>query len=334
MKAFLMTAPNVASVTDVADPVMGEYEARVQMVVCGICNSTDRMLRNGSFAPGVTYPSILGHESVGRVTAVGDRVRYFSAGQLVTRCSAYGWHNSPIDMYWGGFAEYGIVQDSQAWREDHPGERSPDGFPHIVFGPEHSPEDIALGISLAETWSIAADAGAMVGNVVGVSGTGVAGLSLVAYARLLGAHKVVCVGRREDRTRLALGLGATDVAISGTEADSLFRELGGAHVVFEASGKPTAIDAAFRWVRPGGRLIIYSAPEEPVPLNVMAAPREASLVVSRPREGAVLERVVAMIESGLIPRDWFLSKTFSFDQIGDAFVEIETGSIIKALVRF
>jgi 2-desacetyl-2-hydroxyethyl bacteriochlorophyllide A dehydrogenase len=314
--------------------VAGDYDAEVEMVVCGICNSTDRMLREGTFAPGVTYPSILGHESVGRVTAVGSGVRYLEPGQLVTRCSAYGWDSPPTRMYWGGFAERGIVQDSRAWREDHPGERSVDNFPHIAFGADRSAEDIAVGISLAETWSIAAEAGGMVGGVVGVSGTGIAGLSLVVYARLLGAERVVCVGRRQERTQRALDLGATDVAIAGPEADSLFRDLGGADVVFEASGKASAVDSAYRWVRPGGRLIIYSAPDEPVPLDVMAAPRNASLIVSRPQEGAVLERVVKMVESGVIPRELFLSASYPFDHIGEAFEAIDSGAVVKALVKF
>ncbi len=174
----------------------------------------------------------------------------------------------------------------------------------------------------------------MVGAVVGVSGTGIAGLSLVAYARLLGAARVVCVGRRAERTQRALELGATDVAISGPEAASLFRELGGADVVFEASGKAPAVDAAYRWLRPGGRLIIYSAPEVPVPLDVMAAPRNASLVVARPREAAVLEPVVRMVESGLIPRDLVLSGSYPFERIADAFAEIDKGTVVKALVRF
>ena len=329
-----MTGPGEASVSEVGEPVAGEYDARVDMVVCGVCNSTDKMLRLGTFAPGVTYPSILGHESVGRVSAVGGRVRYLEPGQLVTRCSAYGWESPPSRMYWGGFAERGIVRDTRAWQEDHPGEKPADNFPHIVFGPDRSPEDIAISISLAETFSIAAEAGGMVGAVVGVSGTGIAGLSLVAYARLLGAARVVCVGRRAERTQRALELGATDVAISGPEAASLFRELGGADVVFEASGKAPAVDAAYRWLRPGGRLIIYSAPEVPVPLDVMAAPRNASLVVARPREAAVLEPVVRMVESGLIPRDLVLSGSYPFERIADAFAEIDKGTVVKALVRF
>src|ERR1700761_8891186 len=102
MRAFLMTAAGSGGVAEVGDPAVGEYDAEVEMVVCGICNSTDRMLRTGTFAPGVSYPSILGHESVGRVTTVGSRVRYLKPGQLVTRCSAYGWDNPPIAMHWGG----------------------------------------------------------------------------------------------------------------------------------------------------------------------------------------------------------------------------------------
>ncbi len=330
----MMTGPGQAAVSEVDEPESGEYDARVDMVVCGICNSTDRMLRAGTFAPGVTYPSILGHESVGRVTTVGRRVRYLEPGQLVTRCSAYGWERPPARMYWGGLAERGVVRDARAWQEDHPGEKPADNFPHVVFGAERSPADIALSISLAETWSIAADAGGMVGGVVAVSGTGIAGLSLVAYARLLGAARVVCVGRRAERTRLARDLGATDVALSGPEADALLADLGGADVVFEASGKAPAIGLAYRWVRPGGRLLIYSAPEAPVPLDVMASPRNAALIVARPREAAVLEPVVKLVESGVIPRDLLLSGPYSFDRIGEAFAAIEAGTVVKTMVRF
>ncbi|HTT89629.1 MAG TPA: zinc-binding dehydrogenase, partial [Acidimicrobiales bacterium] len=254
--------------------------------------------------------------------------------QLVTRCSAYGWAGPPVKMYWGGLAERGVVRDWRAWQEDHPGERSADNFAHVAFGPERSPEDIALSISLAETWSVAAAAGGMVGCVVGVSGTGIAGLSFVAYAQVLGAERIVCVGRRAERTRRAAECGATDVATAGPEADSLFSDLGGADVVFEASGSAPAVAAAYRWVRPGGRLIIYSAPEAPVPLDVMASPRSASLVVARPREGAVLKGVANMVESGLLPRELFLSSSYSLDRIGEAFEDIDRGDVVKALVTF
>ena len=122
--------------------------------------------------------------------------------------------------------------------------------------------------------------------------------------------------------------------MAGPEADALFRDLGGADVVFEASGKASAVGSAYRWARPGGRLIIYSAPEELVALDVMASPRNASLIVSRPREAAVLESVVKMVESGLVPRELILSGSYPFERIGDAFEAIDKGEVVKALVKF
>ena len=61
--------------------------------------------------------------------------------------------------------------------------------------------------------------------------------------------------------------------------------------------------------------------DEPVPLDVMSAPREASLIVARPREDAVLPSVVNLVESGALPREFFISGTYPFHRINDAFVD-------------
>jgi threonine dehydrogenase-like Zn-dependent dehydrogenase len=332
MKAYVMSGPGIASIQEIADPTIGDYEARVDMLVCGVCSSTDRMLRSGSFRGGVSYPSILGHESVGRVVEVGSHVRNISVGQLVSRCSAYSWDKPPLAMYWGGFAERGVVLDRQAFVDDRPNEEVRDNFAHVVFDAGVSPDDISLGISLSETWSVAANL-PMVDRVVGVNGTGIAGLSFVLYARLLGASRVICVGRRRDRLRLAESLGATEVALAGREAKELFDALGGAEVVLDASGSATAIGEAYRWVRDEGLLAIYSSPEEDVPLNVLGGPRDAEVVVPRPNEGAVMAQVVKMLEAGVIPRETFLSARVSLADIDGAFEAIADGAVVKALIR-
>jgi Zn-dependent alcohol dehydrogenase len=66
----------------------------------------------------------------------------------------------------------------------------------------------------------------------------------------------------------------------------------------------------------------------------MAAPRNASLIVARPREAAVLDAVVKMVESGIIPRDLVLSGSYPFDRIAEAFAAIDKGAVVKALVKF
>jgi threonine dehydrogenase-like Zn-dependent dehydrogenase len=320
-------------VTEVADPVAGEYEASVEMVACGLCNSTDQMLRRGTFPTGVKYPSVLGHESVGRVTAVGSKVRNFELGQLVTRCSAYSWTDPTLSMNWGGLAERGVVSDVRAWHEDHPTQPPRDPFPHVVFDGHQSPSDIALGISLAETWSVAANIGGLVGRSVVVSGTGIAGLSFVVYAKLLGARQVICVGRRAERLELAAQLGADDVCFT-SEAERRVRALGGADLVFECSGSSDATGPALRWLREGGRVVIYSVSERPASINMTGLAKDAGLIVARPQEGEVLRSVVTLIERGVLDRDSFVSCQLDFDDVEKGFDRISSGEIVKAIVGF
>ena len=119
MLAYVMGGPGKGSVTEVPDPEIGDHDALVEMVACGICSSTDKMLRLGTFRGGVGYPSILGHESVGRVVKRGSRVRHIEVGSLVTRASAYPPGRAPdppkpnsIITGTGPFASAGVVSVS------------------------------------------------------------------------------------------------------------------------------------------------------------------------------------------------------------------------------
>ena len=87
-------------------------EALVQVEVCGICNSTDWKIIEGEFVSG-SYPILLGHESCGRVIAVGERVRSFRVGDRVLRFRLQDAH-VPYPggrSCWGGFVERAIVVD-------------------------------------------------------------------------------------------------------------------------------------------------------------------------------------------------------------------------------
>jgi len=53
-------------------PTIGNDDVLLRMEVCGICGS-DYEQFNGEFAP--RFPVIPGHEPVGRIAALGDRVR-------------------------------------------------------------------------------------------------------------------------------------------------------------------------------------------------------------------------------------------------------------------
>lgn len=328
MRAYVMTGPGAGAVQEVPEPELGAYDAAVDLLWCGVCSSTDRMLRSGTFRGGVSYPSILGHESVGRVSALGPGVRSLEVGDVVTRPAAYSAAAAPLGMHWGGFAERGVVTDWPAFAADHPQAERPAVAPWVRLPPATDPAVASLAISLAETWSVACRED-LLGRTVVVVGTGVAGLSLLRFARLLGAARVVAVGRRPERLALAARFGADD----GRPADDPLALRSSADVVFEASGQAAMVDDAYRWLRPGGRLVIYSAPEAPAAIDLMAAPRDAQLVVSSTHEQAVLAQVVTMVEAGLLPLEDFVTRTDDLDRIGSVFEDIDDGSVVKALVR-
>lgn len=332
MRAYVMEAPGRGSIQQVPEPEMGDYDVLVEMIACGVCSSTDKMLRMGTFRAGVTYPSVLGHESVGRVVAMGDRVRNFTVGDLVTRPSAYRPDIAPLDQYWGGFAERGVVTDTRAVIEDH----AEDGYrlrhDQVHLPPSADPQLASLSISLSETFSVAVRHDVL-GKRVAVVGTGIAGLSFVAYARLLGASTVLAVGRRESRLELARRLGADVTALSADAAD-VVRELGGIDVVFEASGQSSAIAEAYAWVSPGGTVVVYSAPDTPAEFDLFTGPRDVALTVASTHEADVLPGMARLVDTGAIDASVFLTHRYPFGRITDAFDDIAHGDVVKAMVTF
>ena len=56
------------------------HDVQIEILYCGVCHSDLHTVRNEW--GGTIYPCVPGHEIVGRVTAVGDHVKKFKAGDL------------------------------------------------------------------------------------------------------------------------------------------------------------------------------------------------------------------------------------------------------------
>ena len=55
-------------------------DVQIEILYCGVCHSDLHTVRNEW--GGTVYPVVPGHEIVGRVTAVGDKVTKFKVGDL------------------------------------------------------------------------------------------------------------------------------------------------------------------------------------------------------------------------------------------------------------
>ena len=69
---------------DIPEPQPGWV--RVKVEACGICHS-DSLIKEGLW-PGIQYPRVPGHEVIGVVDALGERVKPWKGGQRV----GVGWH--------------------------------------------------------------------------------------------------------------------------------------------------------------------------------------------------------------------------------------------------
>ncbi|OBG84483.1 dehydrogenase [Mycobacterium sp. E3298] len=236
------------AVERVAVPPLGPADVLVRVRLATVCGS-DRHTVSGRRAQ--PCPSILGHEAVGEIVAVGQAGRCDVDGQRLhpgqrviwsvtlpcqtcDRCRAgvtakcrtvrKAGHEA-LDSGWalsGSYAEYVFL---------------PGNLAIAVVGDDLSDAVAAPAACATATVTAVIDrAGPLTGRRVIVVGVGMLGLSAVAAAASAGASVVTAVDPSAERRQLARQFGATDEAASAPDVDSC-------DVLLEFSGSSTALQA-------------------------------------------------------------------------------------------
>lgn len=199
MRAGVVIEKGRLEVIDVPMPEPGPYDALVKITFGATCAGTDIHLMDGQHPNPVAFPTILGHESVGRVISIGEKVRYFKEGDLITRVGCPAVLTAGINSNWGGFAEYGIARDHFAMKED--------GVDlalwnksrvNQVVHPEIDEKVAPMIITWRETLSYVRRLGVGPGNNVLVIGSGANALSLAVHCFNSGAD-VIAIGSESRR---------------------------------------------------------------------------------------------------------------------------------------
>jgi threonine dehydrogenase-like Zn-dependent dehydrogenase len=111
---------------------------------------------------------------------------------------------------------------------------------------------------LGTGWFAADAAEAGPGKTVVVVGDGAVGLCAMIAARQMGAERIIAISRHEDRQKLALEFGATDIVTErGDEGVAKIKDMTGglgAHSVVEAVGTQESMMQAIHSTRPGGHV--------------------------------------------------------------------------------
>jgi len=337
VRAAIVEQPGKLVVRDIPRPQVGEYDVLCELLYGATCSGTDLHLIHGRFPNPVRYPTILGHESIGRVVEVGPKVRNFSVGDLVTRVGAPP--TEELGVSWGGFAEYGIARDHWAAKEDGRPRQEWRSFRVNQRLPEGTDARAAtMVITWRETLSYLTRMGFGAGASLLVIGSGGNGLAFARHAINLGASIVGMVGNAE-RERLGRAAGARHYF--DYKCHNLLDQIGAAcpegfDFIIDAVGRSGALDAALPALKPEGTIGIYGIDDYGrCYLNPSRARGTFTYANRGYDEEETHQQVVAYMQQGALDaRLWLdLDHPFPLDRIAEAFAAVQERKLVKALVR-
>jgi uncharacterized zinc-type alcohol dehydrogenase-like protein len=250
----------------------GSDDVQIEILHCGVCHSDLHTARNEW--KNTIYPSVPGHEIVGRVVAVGKNVSRFKVGDLAGvgclvdscgHCNSCregeeqycengftGTYNGPMfggDNTYGGYSQTIVVKESFVLRIRHPENDLAAVAPLLCAG--------------ITTYSPLRHWNAGPGKTVGIVGLGGLGHMGVKIAHAMGAHVVLfttSAGKVADGKRL----GADEVCIS-TDRTQMGTYAGKLDFILNTVAAPHSLDAFLQLLKKNGTMTLVGAPAEAHP---------------------------------------------------------------------
>jgi L-iditol 2-dehydrogenase len=307
MRALVYLGPRRMELQDVSEPAPGPGEVVIGSTLSAVCGSDLHGFREAS--PRRIPPLVMGHETVGRVAAVGSGVDAGRIGERVVlkpilacgRCAACraGRINRCAqgrlvgrDLT-GGFAERFTVPADAA-----------------VPLPDGMPDEVAvLAEPLANAEHVASRAIAQ-DDVAFVIGSGPIGALMVRAAFLHGARRVLVTDTNAERIAYAVAQGAEAVASDGAAASITASTEGlGVDVVIDAAGFESTWALGLQTVRPGGRIfeIGLGAPRGTVDFFAVLG-KEASITGSYAWTDQDFARALELLAAGSVDAGGWLTR--------------------------
>jgi threonine dehydrogenase-like Zn-dependent dehydrogenase len=306
----------------VPDPQPGGAVLRVEAT--GLCHSdVDHFKGIVHTSWGGEYPSIAGHEIVGRIDKLtpeaaaqwgvkeGDRVAVRDIAVLPDGSFKIYGHDFSANEgsgLGGGFAEHvELVPGSMVYRlrDDITAEEA------TFFEP----------LSCAVTWVEPVQQG----DIVVIEGPGHMGMATIVAARARGASAVIVTGTSNDAFRLkcALNAGADYVVdVDAEDPVERVREITNGHmadvVLDAASGHPITVNIAMDLVKRGGHVVIAGMKDLPLE-GFHSDWIPTRRITIHPGAGLDTEGAVALINEGNVPTAALIGETFPLERFEEAF---------------
>lgn len=302
MRAAVLVEAGRIELEERAAPQPGPGEVLVDVRAVGVCGSDVHYYEHGRIGDFVVeQPMVLGHESAGVVTALGEGVTGLEVGQRVSvepgvpcrscaQCLA-GRYNLCPDMRFfatppidGAFAEQVVVHSAFVFPV--PDSISDDAAALL--------EPLSVGVWACRKGRVGP------GSRVLITGAGPIGLVALQTALAFGATEVVVSDVNPARLELARELGATEVV--DVRSDSV-SAVAPPSVLLECSGFPPAINEGIRALDRAGRAVLIGMGGDEIPLPLSAVQNKELEVTGTFRYANTWPTAIALVAAGRVDLD-------------------------------
>src|SRR5262247_2803389 len=299
---------------------LGAEDVEVVVEHCGLCHSDLSVLNNDW---GMSqYPAVLGHEVIGRVTAVGPNAKRLKVGQRVGvgwnsgscmhchQCMSGSHHLCPevqftIVGHRGGFASH--IRSHWAWAIP-----LPDKLNFAEAGPL-----LCGGVTVFAPLAMHAKPTSRVG-IIGIGGLG---HMAVKFAAAYGCD-VTAFTSSESKFEEAKGFGANHV-VSSKDPAAIRKLAGSFDLLISTVNVKLDWDAMIGTLAPNGRLHLVGAVLEPIPVAAFSLIMGQRSVSGSPTGSLVAIETMLDLASrhNISPQ----TEHFPMSKINDAFARLEAG---------
>ena len=345
MKALVVYKPLDLKLEEVDIPKIKDDEVLVRVESVGICGS-DIEIKNGTYPDYVAYPIIPGHELAGVVEEVGSSVVGFKEGDRVViephagcgvcRNCKRGYYSYCLNYGKPGHRTIGFTVNG--------------GYAEYVAAPARNLHKLPPSMSFEEG-SVAVAAGTPMfgileigvepGDFVVIIGPGPIGLTALEIVKAMGADKVIMIGTRWPRLKLAQELGA-DVLINVNEDKDPVKTVLettdgiGADLVIDTTPSAETFQQGIKMLRRGGRYLILGLSWKPTSI-ILGEVSVKGITIKGTRGEAqnAVENVLRLAASGKLNLKKLITHTFSLDEVIQAFEAFEKriGDPLKVIVK-
>ena len=359
--AVLREIKQPLSIEDISIDTPKINEVLVETKASGVCR-TDLHYIEGNYSH--ELPVILGHEVAGVVKEVGNNVKYLKKGDTVIGCLSifcgrcerclegkpalclrdpiWGLSRMPDDkaklyrenecinqfLRLSSFAEMMLVHENALVKVD-PGI----GYEQLAL--------LGCGITTG-LGAVLKTARINPGCTVAVIGCGGVGLNVIQGARIAGALRIIAIDTVENKLRMAIDHGATDIvnAISQNIVEEIIEiTKGGVDYSFDAIGTKITAEQSFDIIRPGGTATIVGL----IPQGVKIELDGVGFIDEKKIQGSCMGSnqfrtdiplYIELYKQGRLQIDSLVSQKLKLKGINQAFEDMKTGEIARSVIVF